>query len=368
MKKKLLLLLSMGVIALSSVACSDNDNKDAIISKEKYPLMAFAVKVDKSYYHAKIDQTTRKIVIGAIENANTIGDVDYTLMDENTTISPDPHTFLNKWKKEQTVTVTTADQKSTTYTIELTKFNNKYDNLLFIDEFDLDGTPDSEKWVLCKKAGSDWNDEMSESYDQAYVEDGKLILKAEKVGDIFKAGGIETQGKFDFTFGRVEVKARITHYPNGAFPAIWLMPKKARYPGWPNCGEIDMMEHIKQEAFIHHTIHTNYTYTLNIKDPSNTGNYVCNFEDYKIYALEWTNEALTFFVDGVKTFSYPNLHLTDEAEKKQWPFSEESSFYLILNMGLGGDKPGSWAGPIDQAKLPAIMEVDWVKVFKLPNE
>ena len=145
MKKKLLLLLSMGVIALSSVACSDNDNKDAIISKEKYPLMAFAVKVDKSYYHAKIDQTTRKIVIGAIENANTIGDVDYTLMDENTTISPDPHTFLNKWKKEQTVTVTTADQKSTTYTIELTKFNNKYDNLLFIDEFDLDGTPDSEK-------------------------------------------------------------------------------------------------------------------------------------------------------------------------------------------------------------------------------
>ena len=65
----------------------------------------------------------------------------------------------------------------------------------------------------------------------------------------------------------------------------------------------------------------------------------------------------------MKTFSYPNLHLTDEAEKKQWPFSEESSFYLILNMGLGGDKPGSWAGPIDQAKLPAIMEVDWVKVF-----
>lgn len=50
-----------------------------------------------------------------------------------------------------------------------------------MDEFDVDGNPDPTKWVLCQKAGSDWNDEMSESYDQAYVKDGRLILKAEKL-------------------------------------------------------------------------------------------------------------------------------------------------------------------------------------------
>ena len=50
---------------------------------------------------------------------------------------------------------------------------------------------------------------------------------------------------------------------------------------------------------------------------------------------------------------------------KQWQFTKDSSFYLILNMGLGGDRPGSWAGPIDDANLPAIMEIDWVKITKL---
>lgn len=163
------------------------------------------------------------------------------------------------------MTVTTEDNQTTTYTIVLTKFDDTMKDVLFMDEFDVDGNPDPTKWVLCQKAGSDWNDEMSESYDQAYVKDGRLILKAEKIGDEYKAGGIETQGKFDFTFGRVEVKAKITSYPNGAFPAIWMMPKKYIYDGWPNCGEIDIMEHVKQESAIHHTIHTHYTYDLNIK-------------------------------------------------------------------------------------------------------
>lgn len=116
------------------------------------------------------------------------------------------------------MTVTTEDNQTTTYTIVLTKFDDTMKDVLFMDEFDVDGNPDPTKWVLCQKAGSDWNDEMSESYDQAYVKDGRLILKAEKIGDEYKAGGIETQGKFDFTFGRVEVKAKITSYPNGAFP------------------------------------------------------------------------------------------------------------------------------------------------------
>ena len=81
--------------------------------------------------------------------------------------------------------------------------------------------------------------------------------------------------------------------------------------------------------------------------------------------MEWTKDAITFYVNGQQTFSYPNLRLADEAEKMQWPFNKESAFYLILNMGLGGNKADSWAGPIDDANLPAIMEIDWVKITKL---
>lgn len=232
-------------------------------------------------------------------------------------------------------------------------------NIIFMDDFNVNGTPDQTKWVLCPKAGSDWNNQMSESYDQAYVMDGKLILVAEKVDGVYKAGGIKTDGKFAFTFGKVECKARITRHPNGAFPAIWMMPKKFIYSGWPNCGEIDIMEHIRQESSIHQTIHTHYRNKLG-HSSGTTKQTVCNYEDWNVYGVEWTSESLTFYVNGTKTFTYNNMHLADEATKMQWPFTSESQFYLILNMGLGDE--GTWAGSIDDANLPAVMEVDWIRV------
>ena len=366
MKKNLSFLLSIMLLGVFGAACTDNETS-SISAQEKYPLTSFSVKIGDSYYHGKINQSSHRVEIGAIENANTITNVEYTLMNDAATISPDPLTFLGRWKDEQTVTVTTENNQTTTYTIALTKYSEPAENILFIDNFDVDGVPDPKKWSLCKQSTSDWCDEMSESYDQVYVKDGKLIIKAEKVNGVYKAGGIETKDKFSFTYGRVEVRARITQYPNGAFPAIWMMPQKSAYAGWPKCGEIDIMEHIKQEPYIHQTIHTNYTYNLGIKDPVSSQKVPCNLEEFNLYTVEWTKDAITFFVNGQQTFSYPNLRLTDEAEKMQWPFNKESAFYLILNMGLGGNKEDSWAGPIEDNNLPATMEVDWVKVTKLPD-
>lgn len=360
MKTKLIFPLFVFILLLS---CSNN-NID-IIEQEKYPLTAFAVKVDGKLYNAKIDQNTCIAEIGGIDNANSITDVVYTLLDSASTISPDPKSFLGAWVKEQNVTVTTSDKQNFEYKIILTDFSEENADVIFWDDFDVDGIPNESYWSLCPKQTSDWNDEMSESYDQAYVEDGKLILKAEKINDEYKAGGVQTSGKFDFTFGKLEVRARITSYPNGAFPAIWLMPSRYIYQGWPACGEIDVMEHIKQESWIHHTLHTHYIDNLGYKnDPLYTKHPECNFSDWIVYGMEWTADKITFFIDGVETFSYPNLKLPDEEEKKQWPFTEDSAFYIILNMGLGGDREGSWPGPIDDSNLPAKMEIDWVKVSK----
>lgn len=361
MKVKMLYTL---FVMLFVCACADNDID--IVKQEKHPLTAFAVNVGDKLYHGKIDRATGMVVIGGIEQGALIDDVTYTLLNEESTITPDPKTFIGNWKKEQTVTVTTSDG-TYNYTIQLKDLNvpenPEEGNVIFFDDFTEEGNPNTDKWVLCRKLTSDWNDEMSESYDQAYVEDGKLVLIGEKVGDTYKAGGIETNGKFSFTFGKVEVRARITNYPNGAFPAIWLMPSRYIYPGWPDCGEIDIMEHIKQETWIHHTIHTNYIDDLGNKtEPQYTSHPECNFADWVVYGMEWTADELKFFVNGEETFSYPNLHLENEAEMMQWPFTSESEFYIILNMGLGGDRPGSWPGAIDDANLPARMEIDWVKV------
>ena len=232
MKKKLLFILSLTFIGISCFACLDDETKYVTQKKTNYPLTAFAVAVNNvqtgttSYYHGKIDQTTHKIEIGTIENANVITGVDYTLMD-GASISPDPATFIQNWQKEQKVTVTTANNQSITYTIVLPKYDETLKDIIFIDDFSVNGIPNPNSWVLCQKSTSDWCDEMSESYDQAYVEDGKLILKAEKIGNEYRAGGIESIGKVDFTFGRVEVRARIPRHPDGAFPAIWLMPQKS---------------------------------------------------------------------------------------------------------------------------------------------
>ena len=253
-KEKILSLCCLMVMGLVSFSCSDSDDGDDIFPVEKYPLTAFSVRVGDSYYHGKIDQNTHRVEIGMIEDGNVITDVAYTLEDDSAKITPNPASFINNWKKEQQVTVTTQNNEVVTYTIALTKLRDLSELIIFEDNFDVDGTPDASKWVLCKKGNSDWNDEMSESYDQAYVKDGNLILTAVKEGDTYKAGGIESQGKFDFTFGKVEVRARITKHPNGAFPAIWMMPKKFIYPGWPACGEIDIMEHLNQDSFIYSTM------------------------------------------------------------------------------------------------------------------
>jgi len=233
--------------------------------------------------------------------------------------------------------------------------------VIFVDEFNTDGIPDPTKWTLCPVGKSDWCNQMSESYDQAYVKDGNLVLVGEKKDGKYLAGGIKTQGLFSFAFGKVECRARITKYPDGAFPAIWMMPQKPLYEGWPACGEIDIMEHVRQEPHVHQTIHTHYRNNLGHMEGT-TATTVCDFGDYVTYAVEWTPDKLTFFVDGKETFSYSNLDLENEAEMKQWPFGPGAEYYLILNMGLGDE--GTWAGPMDDANLPAVMEIDWIRVTR----
>ena len=349
--------------ALLLISCSGVTGQETGKGSDRYPLEAFAVRIGDSYYHARIDQESHVATIGHITDTRFITGVEYTLGDPEGTISPNPELLIGCWEQEQTFTVTCFGETSQ-YVLEFPKFDESGKHYIFRDEFNVDGRPDETKWTLCRKGGSDWNDEMSESYDQVYVKDGVLVLNAEIVDGEYKASGIKTEGLFGFTFGRVECRARLPKTPNGAFPAIWMMPQKYEYKGWPNCGEIDIMEHIRQENAIHQTIHTHYPYDLGHKSGT-TKQTVCDYKDWNIYAVEWTPEDLTFYVNDQMTFRYSNMHLSDEAEMKQWPFTSKSEFYLILNMGLGD--PGTWAGAVDDANMPAVMEVDWIRVSTIES-
>lgn len=223
--------------------------------------------------------------------------------------------------------------------------NNNW-KLIFEDNFD--GTSfNPATWGY-----SQWEDLFIPSLVE--VKNGNLIMTS-KYGDDGKVhgGGINTQGKFSFLYGKVEVRARLKT-GGGAFSAIWMMPENES-AGWPACGEVDIMEQIGTESSVYHTIHTDYTYTQGIKTPPNSGHPAVSVNNYNTYGLQWYPDRMDFFVNGIFTFTYPRI-VTNKLG--QWPF--DKAFYIKLEQKAGG----SWAGTPNQAAMPFIMEVDWVKVYQ----
>ena len=208
-------------------------------------------------------------------------------------------------------------------------------NLVWSEEFEQESNiPNTKSWSLAAKEASPWNRYMSESYDQAYVKDGKLYLIAEKKDGEYKTGGVWTMDKVGFKYGKLEVCAKFTSF-QGGWAAIWLMPQERQYPSVNNSypGEIDIMEQVSMDKIAQHSVHTHYTLDLGYdKNPPRNGYGEYRDGEFNIYGIEWTAEKIIFTVNGEETFSYPNLHLPNESLMQQWPF--DVPYYLILNYSV----------------------------------
>ena len=233
--------------------------------------------------------------------------------------------------------------------------------IVFEDDFvNSTGVPDPDKWVLCEKTDATWARYLSGSYNQAYTKDGSLFLVGEQKEGEYLTGGIETRGKFEFEHGVVECRARFVSMPMGGHTGIWMMPAPPAEQ-WPKSGEIDIMEHLNKEGIVYETVHTWYADDMGHKeDPKAQGTVEIDKDDWNIYGVEWTADKIIFTVNGKKHLEYPNLHLDGENGAYQWPF--DHPFYLILSQSLGGE--GTWEGPIDNNELPAVFEIDWIRVMK----
>lgn len=232
--------------------------------------------------------------------------------------------------------------------------------VIFYDDFEgLDSVPDTTKWVLCQRSTPDWARYLSESYDQAYQKDGYLYLVGQQSDGQYLTGGIETRGKFSFTEGKVECRARFLRQPTGNHTGIWMMPAPPAEQ-WPKSGEIDIMEHLGNEDKVYQTVHSWYIDNMGHTTPVAQQHPKVDNTEWNIYGLEWTSDSITYTINGVPYLSYPNLRLSGEDGAYQWPF--DHPFYLILSQSLGG--PGTWAGPIDNTALPAVFQIDWIKVTK----
>lgn len=358
----------MAATGMTISGCSDK----APFEWKNHLLQSFTVQVGDAIYHARIDPSTRRAEIGGIEYGSAIEKVAYRLAD-GAKIAPDPATRLGKWTGEERFTVTASDRTSVVYTVVLTAFKAvepggeepEPGHVILNDDFEQESRiPDPAIWTVCAKGGSNWNKHMSGSYDQTYVDDGKLVLVAELVNGEYRAGGVETMNKLEFTYGKVEVCARFTKTVQGGWPAIWLMSTVNRAPeGAPSrtAGEIDIMEQLNHDLFVYQTVHNHYKNDLGITDPAPVAEPAYGENAFNVYGVIWTPEAVTFTANGRETLSYPNLHLPDEETKVQFPYHDP--FYLILNYALGG--PGTWPGEISDPELPAKMEIDWVKITKI---
>ena len=231
-------------------------------------------------------------------------------------------------------------------------------SLVFEDDFEGESTtPNTQYWSLAPKGEDTWNRHMSGSYDQAFQKNGYLYLYGELKDGEYLTGGIESRKKFDFTYGQVKCRARFLRQPKGNHTGIWMMPE-TQPEAWPRYGEIDIMEHINDEDQIFSTVH--FWDSGEEKDGSAQGKYQVDNDDFNTYGVIWNRESISFTVNGNVIFTYNNENPGSDEFSYQYPFV--NPFYLILSQSLGGE--GTWEGVIDNSELPAIFQIDWIKVWQ----
>ncbi|MGQ8337380.1 glycoside hydrolase family 16 protein [Sunxiuqinia sp. A32] len=242
--------------------------------------------------------------------------------------------------------------------------NSPYE-LVWCDEFDYVGLPDTAKWSYDTRGNSHgWGNNELQFYTNqrsknVRVDDDKLVITAlreDYEGRNYTSTRLSSRGKGDWQYGRIEVKAKLP-FGKGTWPAIWMMPTESKYKGWPACGEIDIMEHVGYDpGVVHGTIHTlSYNHSINTQK-ANTIEVPNLFADFHEYAIEWDQEQIQWFVDNEPFFTFKNEHNS----YKEWPFDQK--FHLLLNLAVGGNWGGKFG--VDDSIFPQSMVVEYVRVYK----
>ena len=229
-----------------------------------------------------------------------------------------------------------------------------FTNLIWQEEFNYNGKIDSNKWVY--EIRDQWyNEELQATtnrLDNVVVQDGRLRIIAKREnynGKSFTSGRIKSNGKFDFTYGRVDIRAKLPG-EKGTWPALWLLGSNYDDIDWPNCGEIDIMEHAGNRLNkIQGTVHL-----PDVSPGSGRGGETYDYNnvssEFHIYSAVWNEKAITFLVDDKPFYIIGNSCAL--------PFNWD--FFLILNIAMGG----TFGGSVPESFVSDIMEIDYVRVYQ----
>ena len=241
--------------------------------------------------------------------------------------------------------------------------------LTWSDEFDgPDGSAvDVAKWIQ-ETGGNGWGNDELEYYtnrvENAHLKSGNLVIRifaekytgADGVSRNYTSARLKTLGRFSQQYGRFEARIKIPH-GQGIWPAFWMMGDNIEKDGWPNGGEIDVMENIgKEPSLVHGTIHgPGYSGANGIGAPYGLAGDKPFADDFHVYAVEWEPEVIRFYVDD---HLYETRTPADLPKGAKWVY--DHPFFILLNCAVGGGWPGS---PDQTTAFPQEMLVDYVRVY-----
>jgi beta-glucanase (GH16 family) len=240
--------------------------------------------------------------------------------------------------------------------------------LVWSDEFD-EATIDPNRWGHEVNGSGGGNNELqyyTDRSENSRIEDGVLILEARRESYTgpdgtrdYTSARLRTLGHGDFLYGRVEARIKLPR-GQGLWPAFWMLPTDWVYGGWAASGEIDIMELLGQEpSRVYGTLHyggawPNNTHTGDSYVLPGGGSFA---DDFHVFAIEWEEGAIRWYVDGQLYETQTDWYSTAGA----YPAPFNQRFHILLNVAVGGDWPGA---PNGSTTFPQRMSVDWVRVHE----
>ena len=374
----------------TEVVYASSNKKIATVSSSGV-IKAIAKGACKVSIISKADPTVRRIItvfVGTKISAVKLPSTSKVAIGSSITLKPTitPSTASYKtlvWKSSDTSIATVSSKgvvtgkKAGTVTITATSLDNTNKvavckvtvtrKLIFSDEFN--GTSlDMKKWNYEVHEKGWVNNELQEyvaGTDNTYLENGHLVIKANKDGDRITSGRINTQSKFNFKYGRVEARIKFPE-GKGLLPAFWMMPQdESLYGQWPKCGEIDIAEVLGDNTKkLYSTIHfgeengsqVEKQGALELKEGSLS-------DSYHVIACEWQPDSIKMYMDGKLVAQMYDWFTRDpNSGEYTFPAPFDQPFYIIFNLAVGGNWPGNPDETLDYDK--AKLEVDYVRVYQ----
>lgn len=233
----------------------------------------------------------------------------------------------------------------------------KTGNLVWSDEFNYEGLPDETKWN--SEEGFVRNNELQfytrGRIENSVVKNGNLLIIGRKErfnGGEYTSASLDTRDKFFLKYGKIEARMKLPA-GQGIRSALWMLGMNMPVAGWPECGEIDIMEHVNNTM---EAVGTAQWY--NEKPVSSVKSIPCDVTKYHNYAVEWNKDSIRWLIDDMR---YHALCIQDSVNSTH---EFHKSFYILLNLSIGGDWPKD---PDSTTVFPDTLHVDWIRVYRDMN-